>query len=117
MPSQRPQRIWSMPYSPECVEGVFSEVGLPLYGVLGSWGHEGIKRAGSIRLGSRSGQCVSTAAISVCLYSSLVDPLASPLLWATEEPVPDLVYQPSAFFFCARGGFGGFRALGSSRRP
>src|SRR5215212_5088313 len=24
------------PYSPECVEGVFSEVGLPLYGVLGS---------------------------------------------------------------------------------
>src|SRR5215203_4929538 len=36
MPSQRPQRIWSMPYSAECVEGVFSEVGLPLYGVLGS---------------------------------------------------------------------------------
>ena len=24
------------PYSPECVEGVFSEVGLPLYGVLRS---------------------------------------------------------------------------------
>jgi hypothetical protein len=25
-----------LPYSPECVEGEFSEVGLPLYGVLGS---------------------------------------------------------------------------------
>src|SRR5215213_996040 len=26
------------PYAPECVEGVFSEVGLPLYGVPGSRG-------------------------------------------------------------------------------
>src|SRR5215213_1780520 len=25
------------PYSPECEEEVFCEVGLPLYGVLGSW--------------------------------------------------------------------------------
>jgi hypothetical protein len=27
---------FSCPYSPKCVEGVFSEVELPLYGVLGS---------------------------------------------------------------------------------
>jgi hypothetical protein len=26
-----------LPYSLECVEGRFSEVELPLYGVLGSW--------------------------------------------------------------------------------
>ena len=29
-------RPFSLPYSPECVEGVFSEVELPFYGVLRS---------------------------------------------------------------------------------
>src|SRR5215216_6787737 len=36
-------------YSPECVEGRFSEVGLPLYGVFGIW----LRQRGICALGIR----------------------------------------------------------------
>ena len=52
--SLEPIFLWSsltraQPYSSKCVEGEFSEVGLPLYGVLGSLHRLGLTHVGALR--------------------------------------------------------------------
>jgi len=81
----RGSRPYSCPYSPKCVEGVFCEVELPLYGVLGSSPNR-LCEVRAIRLDSQ--RVLRIGRHSVPFRGSAIVPTISSFLSRAPEKVP-----------------------------